>query len=112
MARIFRAAIFETARLKAARLRATILNWPTRIATALVSHGRALRRSVFRRRQIAAAGWSTGTPTTAATAAATETSATTTTGFLGAVIAAIIAAIVPASKVLTGAGVAAARRIT
>lgn len=95
LARCLRAAIFKAALsawLETAGLSATILALGTLVIATRIPAGvvalRTLRRSIFRRRQIASATWSAGACTTATAAAATETATTTVAaGILPAIVA-------------------------
>jgi hypothetical protein len=116
LARCFGAAIIEaalrcTARFESARLSATILALGTRLVATRISASivLALRRGIFRGRQIAAAGSRTASAATSTAPAETAT-ATVAAGILSAIVATVIAAIISTAEILAGP-TGAARRI-
>lgn len=116
LARCFGAAIIKAALrcaawFESARLRATILALRTRLVATRISASivLALRRSIFRGRQSAAA-WPRTTSAAASAAPAETPAATVAAGILSAIVATVIAAIVPTAKILAGSA-GTARRI-
>lgn len=116
---IFRPAILKSARFESAILSSAILPLPAPIVSSIISTLRSarfsgtLRRSVFRRRQIAPARSGTRTPTAPASTAASESPAAPSAGILSTILAAAIltAAIAATAKILSGAICPSSRRI-